>query len=108
MYGNFTVWWLHKLQKAGGETKDVWKKKNYKVQKYLFNVILFNSNTRLKLLQYIYLEKLNDQTNKLNFNVDFLSNLSHLTNTPKIEKNICIKKNPKFKLNKFNIIYENL
>ncbi len=40
--------------------------------------------------QYIYLEKLNDkkkwQKNKQNFNVDFLSYLSHLKNILKIEK----------------------
>ncbi len=39
--------------------------------------------------------------------VDFLSYLSHLINTLKIGKSICIKKK-KFKFNKFNIIYENL
>ncbi len=53
--------------------------------------------------QYIYLDKLNDKTNKQNFNVDVLSYLSHLKNTLKIEKSICIKKTQKF-----NIIYENL
>ncbi len=36
--------------------------------------------------QYIYLEKLNDKKNKQNLNVDFLSYLSHLKNTLKIEK----------------------
>ncbi len=44
-------------------------------------------------------------TKKKKFNVDFLSYLSHLKNTLKIEKSICIKKNQKFK---FDIIYENL
>ncbi len=33
--------------------------------------------------------------NKQNFNVDFLSYLSHLKNTPKIEKSTCIKKKKK-------------
>ncbi len=36
--------------------------------------------------QYIYLEKLNDKKNLKKFNVDFLSYLSHLKNTLKIEK----------------------
>ncbi len=58
--------------------------------------------------QYIYLEKYNDKKNKQNVNVDFLSYLSHLKNTLKIEKSICIKKNQKFKFDKFNIIYKNL
>ncbi len=43
---------------------------------------------------------------KKKFNIDFLNYLSHLKNTLKIEKNICIKKNQTF--DKFNIIYENL
>ncbi len=58
--------------------------------------------------QYIYLEKLNDKNNKQNFNVDFLSYLSHLKNTLKIGKKTCIKKKQKFKFDKFNIICENL
>ncbi len=51
--------------------------------------------------QYIYLEKLNDKKIKQNFKVDFLCYLSHLKNTLKIEKRICIKKNQKFKFDKF-------
>ncbi len=57
--------------------------------------------------QYIYLEKLNDKKKK-KINVDFLRYLSHLKNTLKIEKRICIKKNQKFKFDKFKIIYENV
>ncbi len=46
--------------------------------------------------------------NKQNFDLDFLSYLSHLKNTQKVEKSMCIKNTPKFKFDKFNIIYENL
>ncbi len=48
------------------------------------------------------------RTNKQNFNVDFLSNLSNLKNTLKTETNICIKKKQKFKFDKFSMNYENL
>ncbi len=53
------------------------------------NAIVIN-HCILYAKQYIYLEELNDKKNKKHFNVDFVSYLSHLKNTLKIEKSICI------------------
>ncbi len=57
---------------------------------------------------YIYLEKLNDKTRKLDFNVDFLLYLCYLKRTLKIEQNICYKKYQIVKFDKCKVMFETL